>query len=447
MSMTEETLTAEAIDHLSSTVRGRVVRPGDADYDEARAVWNGLIDRRPAVIVRAGGTADVIDAVTFARDEGLVLSVRGGGHNAAGSAVNDGGLVIDLSQMKAAHVDPEAGTVLVQGGATWGDLDRETQVHGLAVPGGLVSTTGVGGLTLHGGMGHLRRKHGLSIDNLISADVVTADGRLRRASATENPDLYWAIRGAGSNFGVVTSFEFAAHPVGPTVFVGALFYPLEEARVLLAAWRDFMATAPEEVSSLAICWSVPAAPPFPEEIHGRDVLVIAAVHSGKPEEGEPIVQPLRELSTPVIDLSGPGRTRPCSPGSTARSRPGSCATGRRARWRSSPTRRSTRSRTTPGAGPRSSPTSSSGTRAVRWRASARATRRTRTVMPASSSRPGCPGPTPGRRTRRLPGAARPGTRWASTRPAACTSTSRASARRGTRSRAPATATTTSGSPS
>jgi FAD/FMN-containing dehydrogenase len=305
MSITEETLSAEALERLASTVRGRVVRPGDADYDAARAVWNGLIDRRPAGIVQCSGTADGIDAGNFAREEGLVLSIRGGAHSVAGNAVNDGGLVVDLSQMRGVHVDPANRTVLVQGGATWGDLDRETQVHGLAVPGGVVSTTGVAGLTLHGGMGHLRRKYGLSIDNLISADVVTADGELRRASATENPDLYWAIRGAGSNFGVVTSFEFAAHPVGPTVFVGALFYPLEEARVLLAAWRDFMAGAPEEVSSLAICWSVPPGPPFPEEIHGRDVLVIAAVHSGAPEEGEPVVQPLRELSTPVIDLSGP----------------------------------------------------------------------------------------------------------------------------------------------
>jgi FAD/FMN-containing dehydrogenase len=195
--------------------------------------------------------------------------------------------------------------VRVQGGATLGDCDRETQLFGLAVPSGVVSTTGVAGLTLHGGVGHLRRKYGLSIDNLLSVDIVTADGQHRRASSTENEDLFWAVRGAGSNFGVVTSFEFRAHPVGPMVMVGAVFYPQSELRSILPAWRDYMATAPEELSSLAVCWNVPAGEPFPPEHHGKDVLIVAGAYSGSVDDGAPVVQPLRELGEPLIDLSGP----------------------------------------------------------------------------------------------------------------------------------------------
>jgi len=298
-------LDAEALEALSQQVRGPVLTPGDPAYDVARSIWNGLIDRRPALIVQCSGAADVVDAVNFAREQGLTLSIKAGGHNVAGNAVNDDGIVLDLSQLRGVHVDPALQTVRVQGGATWGDLDRETQLFGLAVPGGVVSTTGVAGLTLHGGLGHLRRKHGLSIDSLVSVDIVTADGELRRASATENEDLFWAVRGAGSNFGVVTSFEFRAHPVGPMVFVGAIFYPFEEASSILPAWRDFMATAPEELSSLAICWSVPPVEPFPPEIHGTPVVVVAAAYCGPAEEGERVVQPLRELAQPVVDASGP----------------------------------------------------------------------------------------------------------------------------------------------
>jgi FAD/FMN-containing dehydrogenase len=302
---TEVTLDPEAIQGFVEGLRGAVLRPGDQGYDDARAIWNGLIDRRPALIVQCTGAADVVDAVNFAREHNLLLSVKGGGHNVAGNAVNDGGLVIDLSQMRGVHADPSTQVVRVQGGATWGDCDRETQLFGLAVPGGVVSTTGIAGLTLHGGVGHLRRKHGLSIDNLLSVDVVTADGRLRRASATENEDLFWAVRGAGSNFGVVTSFEFQAHPVGPTIMVGAVFYPLEDIRAVMPAWRDYMAQAPEELSSLAICWSVPAHDPFPPEHRGKPVFIVAAAYAGSVEDGEPAVQPLRELARPVIDLSGP----------------------------------------------------------------------------------------------------------------------------------------------
>src|SRR5215212_2617544 len=301
----EVTLDEEAVQGFVAGVRGAVLRPGDQGYDDARAIWNALIDRRPALIVQCSGAADVVDAVNFAREQDLLLSVKGGGHNVAGNAVNDGGLVIDLSQMRGLHVDPATQTVRAQGGATWGDLDRETQLFGLAVPGGVVSTTGIAGLTLHGGVGHLRRKHGLSIDSLLSVDIVTADGQFRKTSADENEDLFWAVRGAGSNFGVVTSFEFQAHPVGPVVMVGAVFYSQDDGKTALAAWRDYMGLAPEELSSVAFFWNVPEHEPFPPEHHGKPVLILAAVYSGSVEDGEPVVQPLRELAQPLVDLSGP----------------------------------------------------------------------------------------------------------------------------------------------
>src|SRR5438093_10133239 len=293
-------LDADTVQGFSEGVRGPVPRAGDPGYDDARAIWNGLIDRRPALIVQCTGAADVVDAVNFAREHGLLLSVKGGAHNVAGNAGNDGGLVIDLSQMNGVHVDPTTQAVRAQGGATWGDCDRETQLFGLAVPGGVVSTTGIAGLTLHGGVGHLRRKYGLSIDSLLSVDIVTADGQFRKASATENEDLFWAVRGAGSNFGVVTSFEFQAHPVGPMVFVGAIFSPFADAATVLPAWRDLMAAAPEELSSLAICWSIPPFPPFPPELHGTPIVAVAAAYCGSVEEGERVVQPLRELAQPLV---------------------------------------------------------------------------------------------------------------------------------------------------
>jgi FAD/FMN-containing dehydrogenase len=302
---TDVALDTEATEAFVQGLRGAALRPGDEGYDDARAIWNGLIDRRPALIVQCTGAADVVDAVNFAREQDLLLSIKAGGHNVAGNAVNDGGLVIDLSQMNGVHVDPVTQTVRAQAGATWAEMDREGQLFGLAVPGGVVSTTGIAGLTLHGGAGHLRRKYGLSIDNLLSVEIVTADGQLRRASASENEDLFWAVRGAGSNFGVVTSFEFKAHPVGPMVMVGAIFYPLEHLRTLLPAWRDAVAAAPDELSSVALCWSVPPGEPFPEEHHGKDVLVVAAAYAGAVEDGESVVQPLRDLGQPLIDLSGP----------------------------------------------------------------------------------------------------------------------------------------------
>ena len=295
---------AAAVEAFIGGIRGAVIQPDDDGYDDARAVQNGLIDRRPALIVRASGPADVIAAVNFARDNDLLLSVRGGGHNVAGNAVCEGGVVIDLSGMRGVRVDPAARTARAEGGATWGELDRETQVFGLAAPGGVVSTTGIAGLTLHGGMGHLRRKHGLSLDNLRSVDIVTADGQLRVASATENPDLFWAVRGAGPNFGAITSFEFDLHPVGPTVALCAPAYSLDDAGSVVRGWRSYMATAPEEVSSLVIFWSIPAAPVFPAEMWGMPIVVLPALYAGNPDEGERVMQPLRELATPILDLSG-----------------------------------------------------------------------------------------------------------------------------------------------
>lgn len=301
----ETRLDETAVQDFIARVRGPVLRPGDAAYDEARRIWNGLIDRCPALIVRCTGTADVVEAVNFARTNELLVSVRGGGHNVSGNAVNDGGIVVDLSLMNGVHVDPAARTARAAGGATWGDVDRETQLFGLATPGGNVSTTGIAGLTLHGGMGHLRRKYGLSIDNLLSVDIVTADGQVRTASETENADLFWAVRGAGSNFGVVTSFEYRLHPVGPLVMLGALFYALEDAGKVLPDWRHFVATAPEEINSFVVLWNVPAGEPFPEPLHGRAGMAVVALHAGPVEEGERAMQPLRELATPLLDMSGP----------------------------------------------------------------------------------------------------------------------------------------------
>lgn len=291
------------IEAFIASVRGPVIRPNDASYDDARMVQNGLIDRRPGLIVQASGNADVIAAVNLAHEHGLLLSVRGGGHNVAGNAVNDGGIVIDLSRMTGVHVDPVERTARVQGGATWADLDRETQIFGLAAPGGVVSTTGVAGLTLHGGMGHLRRKYGLSIDNLLSVDIVTADGQLRHASAVEHADLFWAVRGAGSNFGVVTSFEFQLHPVGPTVMLAAPIYALADAPQVLRKWRSYLETAPDEVTTMPIFWTV--QPGFPEAVVGQEILIIAGVYAGPAEDGERIMQPLRELGIPILDLSAP----------------------------------------------------------------------------------------------------------------------------------------------
>ena len=246
-----------AIDGLRARVRGRLIRPGDEAYEDRRKIWNGMINKRPALIVECTGTADVAAAVGFARDRGLPISVRGGGHNVAGTAIVDAGVVVDLSQMDSVWVDPEHRTARVAGGATLGVLDHETQLFGLAVPMGAVSRTGVAGLTLHGGLGFLTRHHGLASDNLLSADVVTADGRVLRADTRTNTDLLWALRGGGGNFGVVTSFEFRLHPVGPEVWVAIVMYPMEQAPSILKFYREFIAGAPEELMSLAVFWTTP----------------------------------------------------------------------------------------------------------------------------------------------------------------------------------------------
>jgi FAD/FMN-containing dehydrogenase len=298
-------IAAEAVATLAAGFRGTLIQPGDPSYETARMVRNGLIDRSPAIVAQCHGTADVVAAVNFARENGLELSVRGGGHNVAGLATNDGGIVIDLSEMRAVLVDPANRTAYAQGGATWGDIDRETQMFGLAAPGGLVSTTGIGGLTLQGGLGWLRRKYGASVDNVKSVEIVTADGQVRTASAKENPDLFWAVRGAGNNFGVVTRFEFQLHPVGPFVYAAAAFYSVDDAPKVLDAFRSFIKTTPDEATPFLTYYWVPPNPHFPEEHWGKPALISAIVYSGDPEEGERVLTPARQFAEPMIDLSGP----------------------------------------------------------------------------------------------------------------------------------------------
>ena len=292
------------MNRLKSQLKGEVILPGDATYDEARAIWNAMIDKRPGVIVRCTSTADVVTAVNFARDSGMLLAVRGGGHNIAGSALCDGGIVIDLSKMKAAKVDTTARRVTVEGGATLADLDAATQAHGLATPVGINSTTGIAGLTLGGGFGWLSRKHGMTIDNLESAEVVTAAGQVVRASASENPDLFWALRGGGGNFGVVTRFEFRLHPVGPEVLAGLVVYPLAQAKSVLQQYREFMAKAPDELSVWTVLRQAPPLPFLPKEVHGKEVVVLALLYTGDPKKGEPLVEPLRRFGTPVGEHIG-----------------------------------------------------------------------------------------------------------------------------------------------
>jgi FAD/FMN-containing dehydrogenase len=285
--------------------RGALIAPDDPDYDGARAVWNGTVDRRPRLIARCSGTADVAAAVRFARDRDLTVAVRGGGHNVGGTAVCDGGLVIDLSAMRAVAVDPLERAALVQGGALWGDVDHETQAHGLATPGGIVSHTGVGGLTLGGGVGWLMRKHGLTVDNVLEAEVVTAEGDIIRASAHEHPDLFWALRGGGGNFGVVTTFRFALHPVGPTVIAGPVFWAAESTADVLRFYRDFVAGAPDELTNVVRLGPIPPLPVIREELHFRPAVAVASCYAGPVEDGERAIHALREFGTPLVDLVGP----------------------------------------------------------------------------------------------------------------------------------------------
>jgi len=301
----EANLRERVVQRLRLGFQGALLRSGDSGYETHRRVWNGMIDRRPALIARCQGAADVLAAVNLAREHDMLVAVRGGGHSVAGHSTCDGGLVIDLSLMRRVRVDPAAGTVVVEGGATWGDVDRATQAFGLATPGGVVSTTGVAGLTLGGGYGWLRRKHGLSCDNLLSAEVITADGRLVTADEIANPELLWGLKGGGGNFGVVTSFRFRLHPVGPELMYVATMYPAEKAGAVLRAWRDVVSASGDEITSDASLWSVPAMPDFPAELHGRPIVLVEAVYAGAAGDGERALQPLRRLAEPLLDLSGP----------------------------------------------------------------------------------------------------------------------------------------------
>ncbi|MFW9768155.1 MAG: FAD-binding oxidoreductase [Candidatus Thorarchaeota archaeon] len=300
----ETFLTEEAVESLKGQIRGDVLLPSDDDYEQARKIWNGMIDKHPALIVRCTGPADVIDAVKFAREHSILVSVRGGGHNVAGNALVDNGMVIDLSKMKGIHVNPKSRIVRAQAGATLGDLDRETQVFGLAVPSGIVTTTGIAGLTLGGGFGYLARKHGLSIDNLISVDMVTAEGEFLTASKKENEDLFWGLRGGGGNFGIVTSFEYKLQEVGPMVLGGMLLHSMEDATEFLRFYRDFIADAPDDLCVVPLLRLAPPAPFLPEEVHGKPVVGVIVLYAGSIEKGEKLIEPLREYGTPLVDGIG-----------------------------------------------------------------------------------------------------------------------------------------------
>lgn len=301
----ERALAAESIDQLIAEMRGRLICSADADFDDARKIWNGMIDYRPALIAQCAGAADVMAAVRFAATEGLLTSVRGGGHNIAGSALCEGGLMIDLSQMRSVHVDAQAQRARVQGGALLGDIDHETQAFGLAVPTGINSTTGIAGLALGGGYGWLSRAYGHTVDNMVAADIITADGQMARVSAENNPDLFWAIRGGGGNFGVVTEFEFSLHKVGPMLMTGPVVHSLEDAGDVLRAFREIADTLPDS----ATCWFVlRKAPPLPfldPKDHGRPVLILVMAYAGSPEEGERALSPLRAIGSPIGDGVSP----------------------------------------------------------------------------------------------------------------------------------------------
>jgi FAD/FMN-containing dehydrogenase len=291
------TLQAGTIEQLKGGFTGEILLPGDGAYDNARQIWNAMIDKHPAIIARCVTTSDVVRAVNFARDNRLLLAVRSGGHHIAGNALCNGGLVVDLSQMKAALVDPAARRVTVEAGATLADLDAATQPHGLATPVGINSTTGIAGLTLGGGFGWLSRKYGMTVDNLESAEVVTAAGEVVRASATEHPDLFWALRGGGGNFGVVTRFEFRLHPLGPNVLSGLIVYPFSEAKRVLQQYREFVATAPDDLAVWTVLRHAPPLPFLPQEVHGKEIIALALIYAGDPKQGEPLIKPLHKFGT------------------------------------------------------------------------------------------------------------------------------------------------------
>ena len=286
---------------------GVLISPDHHAYDDARAVWNGNVDRRPRLVARCSGTADVAAAVRFARDRDLEIAVRGGGHNVAGTAVCEDGIVIDLSAMRAVSVDPVDRTARVQGGALWGDVDHETQAHGLATTGGIVGHTGVGGLSLGGGIGWLMRKHGLTVDNLVEAEMVTASGDIVRTSAEDHPDLFWALRGGGGNFGVVSTFRFAVHPVGPTVLAGLVFWAAQDTTQVLRFYRDFVDDAPDELGTVIRLGTLPPLPGVDTDLHFRPAIAVGSCYAGPVDAGERAVRALRQFGTPLVDLVGPTR--------------------------------------------------------------------------------------------------------------------------------------------
>ncbi|MGH9048303.1 MAG: FAD-binding oxidoreductase [Acidimicrobiia bacterium] len=294
-----------AVDDLRSSFRGEVVGPADSGYDEHRKVWNGSIDRRPGLIARCAGVADVRAAVRFGREHGLAVAVRGGGHSFPGLSVCDDGLVIDLRLMNGIRVDPDDHTARAQAGVLLGELDRETQSFGLAVPSGIVTHTGVAGLTLGGGIGWIMRKYGLSIDQLISVDLVTAEGEFVKANADENADLFWGVRGGGGNFGIVTDFEFRLNPLGPEVVAGPVFWPMEDAPEVLRFYRDWIADCPDELMTIVVQRKAPALPIVPPDLVGKHVVAVAVCYAGPVEEGERVVRPLKEFGSPVLDLCAP----------------------------------------------------------------------------------------------------------------------------------------------
>jgi len=295
----------DAIAALGEALAGELLTSSSVDYDDARTIWNAMIDRRPGLIVNCQTEKDVSHAVMFAAEHGVLLSVCGAGHNIAGNAVCDGGLMISFKNMKAVEVDPSSRRVRVQPGATLGDLDASTQQHALAVPAGINSTTGIAGLTLGGGFGWLSRKYGMTIDNLLSARVVMADGRVIVASESDHPDLFWGLRGGGGNFGVVTSFEFQAHPVGPEILAGLIVHQFSDAPQVLRAYRDFLANAPEEVTVWTVMRKAPPLPFLPPEVHGTEVVVLAAMYAGDMAQGEVALAPLRAIGNPIADVIGP----------------------------------------------------------------------------------------------------------------------------------------------
>lgn len=300
-----KSLKEEDIREFRSVLNGNVLLPDDIEYQHSRKVWNGMIDRKPAMIVKCSNREDIQEALKFAGKHQITVTVRGGGHHVSGSAVRDKSMMIDLSEMKDIKVDVENKTVKSQPGVTWGELDKQTQEYGYSVPGGAVSTTGVAGLTLGGGIGWLRRKYGLSCDNLLSAEVVTAKGELLEVNEKSHPDLFWALKGGGGGFGIVSSFQFQLHEVGPEVMFCLVFYPASETEKFLKFYREKAPSLPDEVSSFLIYGTVPFGEPFPEEQYGRDYILFAGMYSGSVKEGEKVLQPFREVSRPLLDLSEP----------------------------------------------------------------------------------------------------------------------------------------------